>query len=335
MKEENAILKNAVIAFKLETGLETEYQLSAQPLRAPDCEIKITPPDGPIVHYYGEVTSRVNDAIIGNIAAHAMRPDLMLIAPYVPSSQGKKLRSLEIAFIDTAGNAYLKSHGLYVFVTGKRAEITKEKPVGIFRPAGVKLLLALLTAPGIENADYRTISADTGIARTTIGELMNDLERAGYLINRPNKRFLTRKAELIKRWTEVYAERFRIKLNPQRFTSTKKTGRWWEEINISDYNAVWGGETGGAELTRHLRPKVATIYADNQLPKLQLKYGLVRDPRGEIEIVKRFWRFGEVKSTAPPLVVYADLLSTADERNIETAKLIYDEYLAQIAEDNS
>lgn len=335
MKEEKEILKDAIAAFKRETGLEAEYQLLATNLGTPDFEIRITEPDGPTAHYYGEIKARLSNAIIGRIAAHSMPRDLILVSQYVAAPQAKKLRSLGIGFIDTVGNAYLKSRGLHVFVTGKRSEVPKDKPVGIFRPAGIRLILALLTAHGLENADYRTISADTGIARTTIGELMADLERSGYLVNRPNKRFLQRKEELIRRWAEAYAEKFRIKLDPQRFKSTKKTGRWWEEINLSDYNAVWGGETGGAELTRHLRPKIATIYADTYLPRLQLKYGLERDPQGEIEILKRFWKFGEARTVAPPLVVYADLLATADERNVETAKLIYDEYLAQIATENS
>ena len=32
---------------------------------------------------------------------------------------------------------------------------------------------------------------------------------------------------------------------------------------------------------------------------------------------------------APPLLVYADLMDTGDDRNIEAAEIIYDNYLAQ------
>lgn len=335
MNRENEILENAVAALKRETGLEAEYRLPASHHQLKDFEIKVTQPDGLANYYHGQLRNRLSDAVIGSIAAHAIQQDLLLVVPYVPTAQAKKLRSLGIAFIDTVGNAHLRSHGLYIFVTGKRSAIPTEKPVGIFRPAGIKFILALLTAPGIENADYRTLASDTGVPKSTVGELVNDLERGGYLVNRGNKRFLQRKEELIKRWVEVYTEKYRIKLKPIRFTSTKKTGRWWDEIDIAEYNAVWGGETGGAVLTRHLRPQTATIYADSNLAKLQLKYGLVRDPRGELEIVKRFWAYGETKNCAPPLVVYADLIATADERNLETAKLIYDEYLAPTIEENS
>ena len=52
---------------------------------------------------------------------------------------------------------------------------------------------------------------------------------------------------------------------------------------------------------------------------------------GEIEILDAFWVADELHQAddiAPPLVVYADLMATADPRNIETANLIRDKYLA-------
>ena len=37
-----------------------------------------------------------------------------------------------------------------------------------------------------------------------------------------------------------------------------------------------------------------------------------------LEILQKFWQDGEIGTVAPPLVVYADLLATADERNLTT-----------------
>jgi hypothetical protein len=165
---------------------------------------------------------------------------------------------------------------------------------------------------------------------------MNDLEKVGYLIKRGRgKRFLIKKQELLKRWVLYYSESFRPKLKPIRYHSTKFSGRWWEEIKIAEYDAVWGGETAGAILTKHLKPETATIYANSTLSRLRLRYGLVMDKKGEIEILQKFWKFGEIHNVAPPLVVYADLLATDDERNIETAQILYDQYLAQNTEENS
>lgn len=78
------------------------------------------------------------------------------------------------------------------------------------------------------------------------------------------------------------------------------------------------------------------IYSDSNLPKLQAQYGLQRDPTGEVELLRRFWKFDQwdQKSlqTAPPLLVYADLVSTADERNLETAQMIYEQYVLRLVE---
>jgi hypothetical protein len=69
---------------------------------------------------------------------------------------------------------------------------------------------------------------------------------------------------------------------------------------------------------------------------LQAQYGLRRDSNGAIELLRKFWKFEpwEKKSlhTAPPLLVYADLLMTADDRNLETAELVYDQYIARLVE---
>jgi hypothetical protein len=340
MKEENTIVTKAAEALKKQTGLLIKYRKSAAfEYTRIDYEIEVnSPSENKSFNYYGEVKKRLTGAAIGDLAilAKKVTGSLILISEYVTKPQAEKLRQFEVQFVDAAGNAFLNEPGLFVFISGEKAELKAEKPLSIFRPAGIKLVLAFLCQPGLENADYRSVNDVAGVPRSTVGELISDLEKAGYMIRRQkNQRVLTNKNELIRRWVEVYSEQFRVKLKPVRYRSTKHTGRWWEEVNIEEYKAVWGGEVGGEKLTNHLRPQTATIYADSTLPKLQAKYGLVRDKKGEIEILRKFWKFGEIDKAAPPLVVYADLIATADERNIETARLIYDEYLAPLTKEDS
>lgn len=343
MKSEKEIIEKAVKAITDQTALKIKYQPDKSNEKWAGYDIEITLPensDSRKVKYLVEVKRSFSNAKMGDAAIKAKNSskEYLLVTEYITQPQTEKLRQLGVNFFDGAGNAYLNAPGIYIFISGKKTEVNEEKPISIFRPAGIKLLLALLTNPGFENADYRTIAAEAGVTKTTVGRIFEDLQRSGYLIKKgKNERSLTKKQELIKRWAINYSEQFRSKLKPVRFHSTKQTGtRWWEEINIKDYKAVWGGETGGAELTKHLKPQTATIYADSVLPKLQAKYGLVRYDKGEIEILRKFWTSGEVSETvAPPLVVYADLLGSADERNLETAREIYDKYLAQIAEENS
>ena len=57
---------------------------------------------------------------------------------------------------------------------------------------------------------------------------------------------------------------------------------------------------------------------------------------GRVRIYKPFWRdaarlFGGTAQPdlVPPILAYADLVATADPRNLEAAKMIYDEYIAR------
>ena len=112
-------------------------------------------------------------------------------------------------------------------------------------------------------------------------------------------------------------------------------------VNVRDANKRWRFYVEVKPqltklLTQYLKPKTVTIYSESNLPKLQAQHGLRRDSNGEIELLRRFWKFDqwEKKSlqTAPPLLVYADLLSTADDRNLETAEIIYEQYSARLVE---
>lgn len=334
---EKEILDKALTALQRQTGLQKEtYSRFDKRGQWVDYKLALrAPQENQTRNYWVEVKKNIGSATISEASFQAAQTseNFALVAEYVSQPQAMKLRELNVSFFDTAGNAYFNEPGLYIFVCGQKAEISREKIPRLFRPPGMKLLFAFLTDSELENESYRRISAATNVPTPTVGVFMADLEKAGFLIKRSgNKRRIVRRDELFKRWLESYGESFRPTLNPVRFQSRKYEGRWWEDIDITKYNACWGGETGGALLTRHLKPATATIYSNSRLPRLQAQYGLVRDERGNIEILEKFWTTGESGDVAPPLVVYADLIATADERNLETARMIYDRYLAELAE---
>ncbi|MBI4752750.1 MAG: hypothetical protein HY774_30035 [Acidobacteria bacterium] len=65
-----------------------------------------------------------------------------------------------------------------------------------------------------------------------------------------------------------------------------------------------------------------------------MQFRLCKASPGNTEILRRFWialqSEARKKQVGPPLVVYADLISIGDSRTRETAKIIYDQYLAQL-----
>lgn len=260
-----------------------------------------------------------------------------LVSGYVNPSQADKLRQLGIEFFDTAGNASFQQKGLHVFITGRKPQAAKSlgRPARAFNPTGSRLVFALLCQPGLENESYREMAKEAGISLGAVNWIINDLKSLGHLSDFGARgRRLVNKKDLLKRWTSAYPEQLRPKLILGRFRTEHKHD-WWRKAQLPS-DAFWGGEVAAKLLTQYLRPQTVTIYSDSSLPKLQAQHGLRRDSDGEIELRRRFWKFDqwEEKSlqTVPPLLVYADLLSTADDRNLETGEVIYEQYIARLVE---
>lgn len=283
------------------------------------------------------VKGYLNAGMIGMLSSElkAMIPQGLLVTNYVTPAQAEKLIGLNAPFFDAAGNAFLYSEHLYVMIIGRRPveeTVGKEKTGRAFSPSGLKLLFTLLCNPSLESEGYREIATAAGVSRGAVGWVMGDLESSGYLVRaRGKNRRLINKKDLMKRWVEMYPLRLRPSLLIGRYKS--KSSGWWRELEAISGGALWGGEVAAAKLTRHLRPEVVTIYAPKNLPELQARFGLRHDPNGNVEILKKFWSFKDADATpdtVPPLLVYANLMASGDDRNVETAEIIYGTYLAQL-----
>jgi hypothetical protein len=117
-------------------------------------------------------------------------------------------------------------------------------------------------------------------------------------------------------------------LNARRFAAP--AADWWKGVDLRTQQAVWGGEVAAYHLTGYLDPEQLTIYSAKP-EVLILKHRLRPDPNGAIEVLDTFWPLTEesdaASATVPPLLVYADLMASADPRNIDTAQRIRAQYL--------
>ena len=135
--------------------------------------------------------------------------------------------------------------------------------------------------------------------------------------------------DLLAKWAEAYARKLKPKLLLGRYTA--RNVDWWREVDPTKFDMVLGAEPAAAKITRHLKPTVITFYGDRVEPRLIVDNALRTDPKGNVEIAKRFWRVEtneQKKGLAPLPLIYADLLATGDPRCIETAGLIRDRYFA-------
>lgn len=338
--KEKKILEEALEILEKTTGLKahlkTEHLNNA---KYPDALVQIAHQKRQW-DFAVEIKATVTRATVGikQLERFNREKNTLLITEYVTPPIADQLKELNIFFIDTAGNAFINEPPLFVFVKGNKPRLTlKEEPQKrLFKPSGLKTIFALLNNPDMVNKPYRDIAEAADVALGTVGWLIGDLKEMGFCteFNKHNRKLMNLE-KLIKRWVEAYPEQLRPKLIRGRFETTNHN--WWQEIDIKMYGAFWGGEVAAANLTNYLKPTRATIYTNEPLGKLVLKNKLRKATKGNVEILARFWNFKyelEDQDVVPPMLVYADLMATADPRNIETAGIIYEKYLDRLIREN-
>jgi hypothetical protein len=331
--EEQEILAQALDAFRLTTGrkaavLREEVRL---PQGLADAEIRLAETKKRLV----EIKRNITPATLGAAIARLERFDKpgILVTRYVTPQLAERLKELDIAFLDTAGNGYINTPDLFMYITGRKPckPAVRATRVRAFRPTGLKVIFALLCRPELVNAPYRDIAAAADVALGTVGWVFHDLRRLGFITEtKVRGRVYQDRGGLIDKWVEEYAQQLRPTIKPQRYRV--KDEDWWKNEDLAKLDMWLGGEPAAAILTKHLRPEIVTVYGDTNFATLARKVRAIKDEYGNLEVLQKFWTFGvKQEKTQPPLVppllIYADLVATADARNIETAQIIRERFL--------
>ena len=331
------ILREALARFEEVTRITAAGDLKAD-LQGPDAIIRINWQNMKW-NFAAEIKPVFTRAMIGGTIQQMMRlfPEKgLLITTYITPQIADTLKEFGIQFIDTVGNAYINEPPLLVFIKGNRpAEMHRGKlTTRAFRPTGLQVVFALLCNPGLEKAAFREIAKVADVALGTVGWVMGDLREIGHLADMGKRgRLLVLKEKLLRRWVTAYPEQLRPKKLLGRYKASDPD--WWKNAELPPLQVYWGGETAATRLIRYLKPQVATIYTQNlgPLTKWLAKNRLKKHPNGDIEILRKFWKFDHVwryEGLVHPLLIYADLLATGDPRNIETAEIIYEKELARL-----
>jgi hypothetical protein len=351
-KLKNTMLEAAIAAVHRTAGIKLKAQMQVKRgNKLVDAEITI---DGlKKVRFTVEVKKWAQQANFGAMVNQLQQlPGKgMLVADYVDPMMADRLRDLEIPYIDTVGNVYINEKPFYVLVKNNRVQANNEQKLQgnlktqqqgrAFNPTGLKVVYALMQDEKLLNAPYREIAEKTQVALGTVGWVINDLKQGKFLTQIPlKKRRLNNKKQLLDKWVDAYLE----KLRPKLFVGTFSTENddWWKELNdgLKDYGARWGGEVAAAKLTGHLKPEEVTVY----LPKVGnermfMDYRFRKDPNGKIHVYQAFWDINQNYQNddtdiVDPIIVYADLIGTGDVRNIETARILYQNELNEFIKED-
>lgn len=308
-----------------------------------DALVRFTNGDREVL-YAVEIKRAVKPQTLGALLHQIERlgKQALIATDYVTPQMADALKAQGVPFIDTAGNAYLNHPGLFVWVKGQKPEA---KPIApelgrAFQATGLQVVFTLLCNPQTINEPYRALANMAGVAHGTVGGVIQDLQRLGFVNDLKGKRKTRRlfqQQRLLTQWVDAYTRQLRPRTLIGRFYVPTLEG--WQQWPIKKYKALWGAEPAAALLTDYLRPGELTLYAAEVPGVLAARQKFLKTPEpghtAVVEIRRRFWNFPADPVHAdvtPPLLVYADLLATGDGRCIETAKMVYDAYVARLFE---
>ena len=283
--------------------------------------------------YCVEIKTNINNTIIALLLhrKETLPHPLLLITRYVNNNKAEELKKNGIQFIDNAGNAYINYYPVYIFIKGNKPPdiLFKNTTYRAFEPSGLKIIYVLLCNADLVKKPYRYIAEIANVALGTVGWTINDLINLGFILGMGDKgRELLKKEELFNRWCIDYNEKLRPKLLINKFTGPKN---WWIQYKLNPEYAQWGGEVAANKLTKYIKPQDIIIYADREkYQNVIIENKLRKDINGNIEFFERFWKFdrtNEFKKTVNPILIYADLIKTGNQRVLETAGIIYEEYI--------
>lgn len=248
----------------------------------------------------------------------------LLVAHHLYPKVKEELRQKGINYLEANGNVFLRNTDMFVYVdTQKPLDVKQNKGNRAFTKTGLKVLFHLLQHKDDINLTQRDLAEKTGVALGNIPQVIEGLKETGFLMPLNQKTYVwENRPALLDRWITEYAAVLRPKLKLERYVFRDD----WREIPFDPAKTVWGGEPAADILTNHLRPENFLLYTRENRRELIQNYRLQPDAYGDIMALELFWKH-DGRNTAPPLLVYADLMLEGGKRNRETAEMIFNEHI--------
>ena len=336
------IILQAFQAFCARTGTRVELLRPNQVTKVAPAKI-LAETDGAIeiqpgkhkARFLVELKNEIRDVHVARLI-EKMRPveQWLLVCQYIPGPVKETLKNQGLNYLEAAGNCYINTAPFYFFINDQAVtEFRGTKNGKLWKPAGLKFLFAVLQDPDLINAPYRELAQAAGIALGNIGDFLDELQNEGFAKKGNHDGapllFLENKTQLLNQWVELYNVVLKPKIKKGRFRFMDDPGaKQWKKIKLEQ--AAWGGEPAGNLLTKFLEPEQFTLYTNGPNQPIMKALRLLPDPTGNIELFDMFWPAGQNanRDTVPPMLAYADLVTSTESRNRETAQRIKQQYLA-------
>ncbi|WP_280446501.1 type IV toxin-antitoxin system AbiEi family antitoxin [Nocardia brasiliensis] len=253
---------------------------------------------------------------------------LLVAGPRINSRTADSLREAHIDFADQAGNAHLEFGPVLIDIRGRRNHDTRSShpaaDANLFSTKRMQVLFVLLTWPNIADMSVRAIANAAGTSVGIAQSTLDIMKEADYLLGRS----LQHRDELLDLWSAAFRGSLLSKI---RTASFEGDIRGWAPPR--DYFV--SGESAVEDIRQ---PQTLTIYVERFDPMEAVRSGWRKTNEPNIDIRRKFWNeprgatlhnrsavFRE--SAAPPLLVYADLITSKEPRQSEVARALRREHL--------
>lgn len=268
-----------------------------------------------------------------NTFKNSIRQDrkILFVGEYIAKDVADSLIQNNINYLDVSGNCFINTNDLKIIIEGKKQ--IKQKNVHqarAFQEAGLKLILLLLTDKKALEYSYRMLANKSNIALGSVSQVMKELEENNYILKSSDKRTLKNIDDLIERWVVAYNDVLKPRLLRKTYRAINFDVLRESVLNNKQNNIFFGGEPAAEIMTTYLKPLDYIIYSNDDLSVVGRELKLIPDNNGNVKIYNTCWSNSiknRFKNIAPAIVVYADLIGSGNNRNIETAKMILENEL--------
>ncbi|MDD3744707.1 MAG: type IV toxin-antitoxin system AbiEi family antitoxin, partial [Lentimicrobiaceae bacterium] len=281
------------------------------------------------VPYYLEYMAKMD---IGYIKHHRIlkkHENIVYFRDYVPPAYAEQLISEKINFIDTTGNVYIQNNRIHIEITGKKIS-NKRRSINIRRrinPAAVKFIYLLLKDRNAINKTYRELAKEADIGYGGITQIVSNLKENNFIIEMNNKKKIINKNELFNRWVEGYLDNFAHKNILGRF---RFNNEWTKFDPVDNKLAKWGGEIAANRMGIAIKPVEYILHVDKKIIKEVIETNmLLMAEDGNVVLKNKFWTSKERGDMVDVMLIYADLMTSVNQRDEEAAKTLYEKYIKE------
>ncbi|MBK7395006.1 MAG: hypothetical protein IPJ34_01560 [Myxococcales bacterium] len=276
------------------------------------------------------------DGVLGRYAK--LTKPWLLCAPYVAPPMAAYLIERGANFIDATGNCHLTMDGDVLLHHVERRRIESGVVSQAVRAPGYAVLFALLARPELLDEPLRVMELHANATKSTVSNQLRRLEAEGILARSRGRLHLVRPSDLFDRFVTGYANVLRPRLFVGRYATPWGDPQALEERIEREFTPSgerswwWGGASGCWRLTKHYRPSLTTLHVTDLPTSALRQLRALPSPTGNLEVLRvpgptATEGADSRQGAVHPLLLYAEMMVSPDERTREAATALREEQL--------